>query len=173
MNNMTSRAKHAESKRGAAFTLIEVIVATIMIGIAIVALVGSSQAFTQSNGFGIDLSNAEFLIEEIREMTTSMLVIDPETGTATFGSESGETSVSLYDDLDDLDGMSFSPPIDIYGNSLTNMSKYTQQITVQNVNANNFAATVSDHSSDFVRITVTILANGNEISSASWIRARL
>ena len=48
-----------------AFTLVEVMIAVVLIGIAIAALVASNAAFTQANSFGIDLSTAEFLIEEI------------------------------------------------------------------------------------------------------------
>lgn len=63
------------------FTLVEILVAVVIIGIAIAALVGANGAFTQVNGAAINLSTAEFLIEEIRELTT----------------------MSAYDDLYDFD----------------------------------------------------------------------
>lgn len=172
---MKSKQNRIKLSRGtrSAFTLIEAIVATIIIGIAVTALIGSSTAYTQVNGAGFELTTAEFLIENVREMMATLNVIDPETGDDTFGTESGETAVSLYDDLDDFDGNSFTPPVDIYGSSLSNYSAYTQQVTVENVNENDFSAVVSDHTSDFVRVTVTILIGQRQISSATWIRARL
>ena len=169
IRNMKSRYRGTRK----AFTIIEAMIATIIIGIAFTALIASSRAYTQTNGAGIEISTAEFLIENIREMTAPLAVIEPETGDTTFGAESGETAVSLYDDIDDFDGGSFSPPVDINGISLSALSAYTQQVTVQNINANDFSAVVSDHASDFVRITVTILINDRQISSASWIRAKL
>ena len=125
------------------------------------------------NGAGVDLSTGEFLIEEIRELTAPLPVIDPETGVDTFGAEGGESAVADFDDVDDFDTQSFSPPVDLNGTSLAAFSAFTQQITVENVSATNLDQVVGDHTSDFIRVTVTILKNGRQISSASWIRARL
>jgi len=59
------------TRAGAGFTLIEAMIATLLLAIAIIALMVSNQAFTQVNSAGIDLSTAEFLIEEVRERTAS------------------------------------------------------------------------------------------------------
>ena len=154
------------------FTLIEAMMASILIGIVIVALMMSNAALTTANGAGMDLSTAEFLIEEIKGLIEPLAVVDPETATATFGAEAGET-LANYDDLDDFASAVFSPPIDIARQSLTNFLEFSQQVTVENVSNTNLQTIVDNHSSDFVRITTRILINGNEISSASWIRARI
>ncbi len=156
----------------AGFTLLEALIASILIGIAISALVMSNQAFTRANGAAINLSTAEFLIEEIRELMAPLPVVDPETQTDTFGAESGET-LADFDDLDDFDGGVFSPPIDVSRQSLADFSAFSQQVTVENVSNSNFTTTVGDHVSDFVRVTVRILLNNNEINTANWIRARI
>ena len=153
-----------------AFTLIEVLVAIALIGLAIVSLVASSSSFTKANGAGADLSTAEFLIEQIRELTAMLPVIDPQTGTSMFGPEEG--SFTSYDDLDDFDGANFSPPISADRNVLNDFAAFSQQIAVENVNASDFGQVVADHGSDFVRVTVTVLLNANQISSVSWIRAQ-
>lgn len=152
------------------FSLIEVMFAVLLVGLAIAALVGANAAFTKANGAGADISTAEFLLEQIKELTATVAVVDPETETATFGAEEG--AVGLYDDLDDFDGASFSPPIGVDRTSLTDFGAFTQQVTVQNVSASDFESVVADHSSDFVRVSVKVLLNSKEISSASWIRAR-
>jgi len=152
------------------FSLIEAMFAVLLVGLAIAALVGANAAFTRANGAGADISTAEFLLEQIKELTATVAVVDPETETATFGAEEG--AVGLYDDLDDFDGASFSPPIGIDRTSLTDFGAFTQQVTVQNVSASDFESVVADHSSDFVRVSVKVLLNSKEISSASWIRAR-
>lgn len=152
------------------FSLVEALFAILLVGLAIAALMGANAAFTRANGSGADISTAEFLLEQIKELTTTLPVIDPETEDTTFGAEEG--SVGLYDDLDDFDGASFSPPIGADRTSLTNFGTFTQQVTVQNVSASDFELVVGDHSSDFVRVSVKVLMNSTEISSASWIRAR-
>jgi prepilin-type N-terminal cleavage/methylation domain-containing protein len=165
------KMKNRFSKAG--FTLVEVLIAAMLIGIAIAALLASNSAFTSANAGGIHLSTAEFLIEEIRELTACLDVVDPENGTGVWGRESDETSAADYDDLDDFDGVSFSPPIDVSCAQLADFSAFTQQVTVENVFPGQFQTVVSDHGSDFVRVTVTILLNNKQIESANWIRARL
>ena len=152
------------------FTLIEVLIAVILVGLAIASLVAANSSFTRANGAGANLSTAEFIVEQIRELTTLLPVIDPETGTDIFGPESAET-VTTYDDLDDFDGANFSPPISTNREVLNNFAAFSQQITVENVSAANFEQVVGDHSSNFVRVTVRVLLNSQELSSASWIRA--
>lgn len=129
------------------FTLVEILVAVVIIGIAIAALVGANGAFTQVNGAAINLSTAEFLIEEIRELTT----------------------MSAYDDLYDFD-TSFCPPVDVSGAELPDFSSFTQQVTVEYVEPSSLE-TQAPVDLDFIRITVAILQNNRPISSASWIRA--
>ncbi len=151
------------------FTLVEVLIATILVGLAIASLVGANISLTRANGVGADLSTAEFLIEQFRELSTLLSVIDPNTGTGYFGSE--EAVLADYDDLDDFDGKSFSPPINTNREALQSFAAFSQQIMVENVDGANFENTVADHSSNFVRVTVRIFLNSREISSTSWIRA--
>jgi len=153
------------------FTLIEVLFAVLLVGLAIASLVAANATFTKANGAGTELSTAEFLIGQIRELTMLLPVIDPETELATFGPETGET-LAIYDDLDDFNGTTFSPPISSERATLNEFSAYSQQITVQNVNASNFEQVVANHSSNFVRVTVKIYLNSKPISSVNWLRAR-
>lgn len=153
------------------FTLIEVMIAVILVGLAIASLVGANSAFTQANGAGTDLSTAEFLLEQIKELTATLSVADPETGYATFGPETGET-LATYDDLDDFDNKDFSPPIDAARNTLTNFDAYSQQVIVQNVNQSDFEQVATDKTTNFVRVTVKVLKNSVELCSASWLRAK-
>lgn len=161
--------KHIICKKG--FTLIEVLIGILLVGLAIVALISANGSFTQANGVGIEMSTAEFLVEQIRELTAVLPVIDPNTGTATFGPETSET-LATYNDLDDFNGASFSPPISADRNVLTDLGAYTQQITVENVSASNFEQVVSNHSSSFVRVTVKVFLNTREISSSGWLRSQ-
>ena len=133
-----------------AFTFIEVLIAIILVGLAIASLVAANSSFTKANGAATDLSTAGFLIEQIRELTTMV----------------------GYDDLYSSDGASFSPPIGVDGETLNDFAAFSQQITVENVDAANFENVVPNHSSHFVRVTVKVFLNSREISSSSWIRAQ-
>src|SRR3989304_6042625 len=105
------------------FTLVEVLIAVVLIGVAITALMGANGAFTMVNGAGVDLTTAEFLTEQIRELTAILPVADPETDIATFGPE--EASLAAYDDLDDFDGQTFNPPIDAGRNTLNELAVFS------------------------------------------------
>ncbi len=152
------------------FTLIEVLIATILIGMAIAALVGANGSFSMANDAGTDLSTAEFLVEQVRELTAMLAVVDPESTTTTFGPE--EPNLAGYDDLDDLNGASFSPPINADRAALGEFPAFRQQVTVQNVNPSNLGQAVGNHLSQFVRVTVTVQQNGQDITTTSWIRAK-
>ncbi len=179
MKNQKSNIANRTSIAG--FSLIEVLIATVLVGMAIAALVAANGSFSMANVAGADLSTAEFLIEQIRELTTMLAVAEPGVTTWTvLGPEAGEslTGEVRYDDVDDLDGFnstSLGAPISAGRTLLNNLSAFSQQVIVQRVNPSNFDDTWSDDhdpSSNFVRITVSILENGRPISSASWIRAR-
>jgi prepilin-type N-terminal cleavage/methylation domain-containing protein len=158
-------------KYNSGFSLIETLIAMLLVGFAVASLLAANGAFTKANGAGTDLSTAEFLVEQIRELSLLLSVIDPETETAVFGPESGE-ALSNYDDLDDFDGASFSPPINADRSPLADQAVFFQQVTVENVHASNFEQVVADHSSAFVRVTVRVYLDSREISSASWLRTR-
>ena len=132
------------------FTLVEVLIAIILVGLAIASLVSASVSHTAINGSGADLSTAEFLLEQAKELTV----------------------LTEYNDLrSSFDDASYSPPKGANGTSLTSFSAFTQNITVQNVSNTNFGLVVADNASNFVRVTVTIVLNSKTITSASWIRA--
>jgi prepilin-type N-terminal cleavage/methylation domain-containing protein len=151
------------------FTLLECLLAVLLVGMAVTALVAANGSFTRVNGEAAELSTAEFLIEQIRELTDLVAVVDPESEDAFFGAEEG--SVNNYDDVDDFDNAVFNPPITADRQVLNDFKAYTQTVTVQNISPSNFENVVADHGSDFVRVTVSISLNGQEVTSASWIRA--
>jgi len=131
------------------FTFVEVLIAAMLIGLAVASLLAANGVFTKATGAGTNLSTAEFLIEQIKERTA---LVD-------------------YDDLYDFNGANFSPPIGVDGQVLNDFAAFSQHITVENVSASDFEQ-LGDPNSGFVRVTVKVLLNSREISSASWFRAR-
>lgn len=134
------------------FSLIEVLIAVLLVGLAIASLIIASGSFTKANSAATDLSTAEFLIEQIRERSIS-------------------TKYSELGNLEHFDGVVFSPPINANGESLGNFAAFSEQIIVQNVKDANFEEVAAN--SNFIRVTVKVFLNSKEISSASWLRANI
>ena len=137
-------------KKTKAFTLVEVMIALMILGIAIVSLIAANSSMTTVNGAGIELSTAEFLIEQIREYS----------------------AVKTFNNIAALNGSSFSPPIDATGEELSDMTNYQQQITVVHVQNTNLELIDAGATSDFLKITVEVSLNNEPISSCSWIKAK-
>jgi len=161
---------HRAAQQG--FTLIEVLIAAILVGVSIAALVGANSSFTIANAAGTDMSTAEFLVEQIRELTTMLPVIDPQTEVAFDAKEISWTSYDDVDDFDDFNTSSLAGPISANRTVLAEFAAFSQQVTVQKVNPSNLDLAVADgFASDFLRVTVRVLQNGRQVVSASWIRA--
>lgn len=158
------------------FSLVEVLVATALVGVAIVALLAANSVFTQNNSAALDLSTAEYLIEQIRELTMLLPVVDPDGGNEFATKEGLLHSPALYDDVEDFDGETFGPPdgpINANRERLTVFADFSQKVTVEKVSPSNFTQVVADTiTSSFVRITVDIYHHGYKLSSESWIRAK-
>lgn len=175
MNNQKSKIRNQTSIRG--FTLVEVLIATFLVGLSIAALVAASGSFSMANVAGADLSTAEFLVEQIRELTMMLPLADPNVSAWTaLGPETGETTPAAYDDVDDFDGFdsgSLGAPITAQRTTLPALAAFRQVVAVQKLNPSNFDELWNDNStSNFARVTVIILQNGRQIGSTSWLRAR-
>lgn len=134
------RAKGRRGRRRSAFTLIETALATIIIGLGVLALIESQQSFMKANNWSTHSATAAYLANEVREIMRTLPKHDPVTGLYLedgdsgstlrgWGPETGETDLTDFDDLDDFDGMVLSAdgtvgpedgnlpgPVDAFGN---------------------------------------------------------
>ena len=159
------------------FWLIESAVAIAVVGIGVVAVVGSQQAWHIQAVESEELATGMRLATEIREMTLLLPASDPITGTSTWGVEFGEVLPDDIDDLDDLDGAVFSQPlasgpIDATGTTVVGMEGWVQRINVDCVDPYDITQTVPDSSTDVVRIGVVVEKDGEEITELIWIAPR-
>lgn len=102
-----------------AFTLLETSLATVIIGVGVLAIVEAQQAFLRKNSWSSHTATAMFLANEIREMTRHLTRHDPFSGGLYWedpvahggfrgwGPEVGELGVDDFNDLDDYDGIAF------------------------------------------------------------------
>ena len=153
-------------KTDRAFTILECLFAIVLVGIAVAALVAGNGSFTRVNSAAVELSTAEYLIQQIKELTDLLPGTDPDFSYMTF------VASNDYDDVDDFQNRTFNPPITSDWQVLNEFSAYTQEVTVVRVHESNLEQVVYDNNAPFIRITVCIKINGREISSVSWIRAR-
>jgi prepilin-type N-terminal cleavage/methylation domain-containing protein len=112
-----------------AFTLLETMMALIVIGVGVLAFVDAQTSFVRSNSWSSQASTAMLLGNEIREMVRRLPRHDPVTGLyfdaanalVGWGRETGEVTADDIDDIDDLDGIRFGTggqmagPIDASG----------------------------------------------------------
>lgn len=163
------------TRRG--FWLVESAIAIAVIGVGVVAVVGSQQAWHIQAVASEKLTTGMRLATEIREMSLLLPANDPITGTAVWGIELGENVPMDIDDLDDLDGQTFassssSGPLDATGTTIVGMDDWEQQIAVQCVDPFNVTTVVPDGTSEVIRIEVTVLHNSIEITRLTWIAPR-
>lgn len=97
------------------FTLIEAALATIIIGVGVVALVEAHQAFMRTNQWSSHAAAATYLGNELREYMRGLPKHDPASGLwldsgtpKGWGPEDGEVTILDFDDLDDFDGIWFA-----------------------------------------------------------------
>jgi len=167
--------KRTTLRRG--FWLIESALAIAVVGVGVVAVVGSQQAWHFQAVASEELATGMRLATEIREMSLLLPANDPITGTAIWGEEPGEIIPLDIDDLDDLDDEIFTDadgtgPIDATGTVIVGMDGWEQQIAVQCVDQFDVTSIVPDGSSEVVRIEVTVFHDNEEITRLTWIAPR-
>lgn len=106
-----------------AFTLLETMLALVIIGVGVIAVINAQRSFLYSNQWSTQSSAATYLATELREMTRSFARHDRfsggiyfttpgDSGTFTgWGAEAGEDTIADIDDLDDLDGAVFGSAV--------------------------------------------------------------
>jgi type II secretory pathway pseudopilin PulG len=165
------------ARRG--FTLVETGLAIVILATAMLAMLSAQEAFYQQNRWGERASQAARLGNEIREMTMALPINDPVTTSATWGPESGESSMADWDDVDDFDGLDVSStggtgPIDSTGLAIPGMNNWRQSVTVKSVEPTELETVVADGSSEAVRVSVDVYwqASGSPdelITTVTWV----
>lgn len=118
--SMSTSSRHAAPRgRARAFTLLEAALATLIIGVGVLAMVEAQQSFLQRNAWSTGGATATYLANELREMTRRMprhdrfsgglYFLDPSDPSSLrgWGPEPGEDAPEDLDDLDDFDGAVF------------------------------------------------------------------
>ena len=111
------------ARRLGGFTLIETMLAVVILGLGVVVILRSMMTFLQTNTWSTHSATAGYLGQEIRELTRNLPRHDAFSGGLYFtvdsggadvlngwGLETGEILPEDIDDIDDLDGLAFGTP---------------------------------------------------------------
>ncbi len=150
------------------FSLIEAAVAIAIIGIGVVALLTAIGAGTRTNEAGRQITQAVFLAQEIREWTRRLPFEDLETPDNPPGADESDPQL-FVDDLDDLMGVTYSPPRDAHGLAIADMTSWSQAITLTWRNAADLTSVVSNGAGDIVHVQVDISYLGQHVLSTGWL----
>ena len=165
------------------FTLLETALTIVIVGTGIMSMLRLFAACTSQNSSAAKMTTAMLLVSHIQELTSNLPFDDPFTGSSHFGPEAGET-LATFNDVDDFDGSSFTPPIDSTRQPILEQAQYTQVVSVVpilttqlNSNTIDSAPTISKGTyTGAVRIRVKILYRRypgdapSEVYRASWVR---
>ena len=161
--------------RSRGFTLLETALAMIIVMVGVLAMVEAHGGFLRANAWSSHEATATYLANELRERMRALPRHDPVTGLKVVtggsgppiaqgvGPESGEVSVTDYDDIDDYNGAkfgnggNFDGPIDAFGRVIPDvdfnglvrndpstgqpmaLQGWSQEVTVEKVDPYNFA----------------------------------
>ena len=152
-------------------TLIEIMVATAIIGIGVAAMMVASTSTTQISAADRKLTQAIFLAQEIREWTIKLPFSDPEPAHQSNppGPDSGENPQTTVDDLDDLMGVTYSPPRDGQGMAIPDMVGWAQKLTLTWRKTSDLTQVVTAGTSDIVNVQVEISYKGKNILTTNWL----
>jgi len=158
------------------FSLVEVAVATAIVGVGIAALMTSISSGTIVNSSGQKLTQANFLAQEIREWTLRLPFKDPDVGDASNppgpDGTNPQTFVDDFDDLYDINGLTFNPPRDGTGSPISNLAGWSQTLKLSWRDGSNLRSTVSPGSSDFIYVEVIVSLQNQPVLTTGWLVSR-
>lgn len=129
-----------------------------------IASARASQAVAAQQRLGLVLAEdlmAEILSHPYKEGTTLGIELGENTGDR-----------SNYDDIDDYQGWTSTPPTDVDGNEIAGAGDYTRSVSVQRVELwDPTAASLSDQG--MLRIIVTVTRGGKAVAQLTTYRSDL
>ncbi len=164
--------RHPKPKTGrAGFSLVEILMAVILIAIGITGLMSALTAGTRTNAAGRDLATASFLAQEIREFTLSIPFADPDQDDSTTPGPNGSDPRTFVDDLNDMMSVTYDPPIDGQFNQMSDMNGWSQVVQITWRDPTDLTSVVADGTSNVVYVQVTVKRNEDSVLTTGWIVA--
>ena len=153
-----------------AFSLVEVTISVVIVGVMTVAALNTVGAAKLGNQKTTSRKSGTLLAQQLMAEILTQGYAEP-VGAPVFGLEPPE-SASLrtdYDDVDDYDTWSASPPQYKDGTVIPNLDGWARQVSVAWVNATDLSLT-SGSETNVKRITVNVTYNGAQVASLTAVR---
>ena len=157
MNTMDTT--HQSHRRRGGFTLVEVAIATILIAVGLAALMNTLRAGTSTNYASSNMTTASFLAQNVHEWTLGL----------PFRPAGATVNPADLKYLDDLNGMTFSPPRDGAGLPINNYAGWSQRVTMTWRNAANLTPSTPPSSGDAMHVSVDIRLNGETVTTLQYL----
>jgi prepilin-type N-terminal cleavage/methylation domain-containing protein len=149
------------------FTLIESAMVTVIVGVGVVGMLQLLATGTMTNHEGTELTMSINLASNVREMSLGMVYYDPQQPTAW---NTREATVAEWDNIMDLDGAVFAPPLDARRQPISGYPDWSQAVDVESVSAENVTVAVPDTTTEpAARVTVSIRRHGIPVYKVSWL----
>ncbi|HRQ71974.1 MAG TPA: prepilin-type N-terminal cleavage/methylation domain-containing protein [Phycisphaerales bacterium] len=166
------RAHNAAPSRQRGFSLVEVVVAILVLSALLAASLNTVAASASMQRHAADRARARVLALDLLNEARRHPYDDPIAGSGT-GPGPGEINGtrSLFNDVDDFNGWSASPPQRTDGSVIPGFEGWTRACTVEYVSLANPATTVLTDSG-VKRITVTVFRGKQPMATAVGLRTR-
>ena len=161
--------RHTRQRGG--FSLVEILMAAILLAIGVAGLLSAMAAGTQTNQAGRDLATASFLAQEIREYTLRLPFADPDTDDSAAPGPNGSDPKTFVDDLNDMMAVTYSPPRDGQFKQIAGMTDWSQEVKITWRDPKQLTKEVDPGKSNVVYVQVTIKHHGVHILTTGWIVA--
>lgn len=115
-------------RRQSAFTLIEIIVTIVVVGIAAVALLNVFASVSRGSADPVIQQQATTIAEAYMEEIMLRAFNDPQGGET--GNDEGESGRDEYDDVKDYNSLAVGPAADQFGNPVAALADYTVRVSV-------------------------------------------
>ncbi|MCH7504929.1 prepilin-type N-terminal cleavage/methylation domain-containing protein [PVC group bacterium] len=142
------------------FTLIELILVIIILGVALVGLMDQFSLVITRTAKPVSTYVALNLAQGLLAEVLSKDFEDTGLPAGSFGREAGELLAgprNLFDDVDDYDDWTSQPPQDRQGLVLSDFTQYTRNVIVANVLSDDLDSDTTDGSTDYKKIQVQVL----------------
>jgi len=158
------------SARRRAFSLLEAVVSTLLVGLLLVAAMRTAGSSARASLANAHYAAAVLLAESLMSELLALPYADPD-GSSVFGPEGAENTGdrSAFDDVDDYQGWNASPPQESDGTPLAGYDGWRRTVSVVYLQPNNLAAT-SASDTGVKRITVTVQHDGKTLAQLVGLR---
>lgn len=156
--------------RTGGFTLVEAIMSMLVVSVLLVAAMRATTASALMQYKNSERALAGILADSLINDVLALSYADP-TPPAGFGPEAGESTSSKagWDDVDDFDGWSESPPQDRNGATMPGLKGWKRTVSVQRVLAGDPSQPAGSETG-VKRITVTVLRNNLPVATRTALR---